>query len=259
MVLIRRRLAMSLFHHFMNRPSTFDWVNFLKSLLQQLVLLVKRHRVLAVVLSLLIVVFVAFSALIGFPLMVVLLVPVALIAWPLINRRIKKGGLVGGTAEALAFSSIIAISCVAVFAVIQLVPYGKSGTNPSNFDRKFEPDWDSPRTRELTVNACFGCHSNEVKYPSYSKIAPISWAVQKHIDEGRSEVNYSLAKQSNDLRDIGEESIEVIQEGSMPPSYYTRFGMHPEAKLTEAEKNELIQGLMKTFGVTGSGKDGYED
>ena len=234
-------------------------MNFIKSLLQQLLVLIRRHRVFAAVLTLLILVFVGFSTLIGFPQMVVLLVPVALIAWPLITRRTKKNGVVGGMAEAISFSSIIALSCVAVFAVIQLVPYGRSGTNPSNFDRKFEPDWDSPRTRELTVNACYGCHSNEVEYPSYSKIAPISWAVQQHIDEGRGELNYSLAKQSNDLREMGEESIEVIREGSMPPSYYTRFGKHPEAKLTDAEKNELIQGLMKTFGVTGSGKDGDGD
>lgn len=246
-------------HHSTVTPTTVDRVNFIKTVMQQLVILVRRHRVLASILIFLVLVFGVFSVLIGFPQMLVLLVPVALIAWSLINRRVKKTGVVGGVAEALVFSSIIAVTCAALFAVIQLVPYGKSGTNPSNFDRKFEPDWDSPRTRELTVNACFGCHSNEVEYPSYSKIAPISWAVQQHIDGGRSEVNFSLAKKSDNLRELGEESIEVIQDGSMPPSYYTRFGKHPEAKLTDAEKNELIQGLMNTFGVTGSGKSGDGD
>lgn len=239
--------------------STVENVNAIKSHFRQVSLLIRQHVFLAIVLLVLIGAFALFSALIGFPQMLVLLAPVAAVAWLLLSRRLKKTGVVGGMSEALAISSFIAVATVAVFAVIQLVPYGKSGTNPSNFDRQFEPDWDSPRTRELTVNACYGCHSNEVEYPSYSKIAPISWAVQSHIDEGRNEVNFSLAKKSNDLREMGEESIETIREGSMPPSYYTRFGMHPEAKLTDAEKNELIQGLMKTFGVTGSGEGGGED
>lgn len=234
-------------------------MEFLKSTLRQLIQLIRHHRVLAVVLALFIALFAAFSALIGFPVMLVLLLPVAVIALAMVQRRLKKTGVIGGTAEALAICSSIAVATVAVFAVIQLVPYGKSGTNPPNFDRQFEPDWDSPRTRELTVNACFGCHSNEVEYPGYSKVAPISWAVQKHIDEGRENANFSLAKKSRNLQKLGRESIETIQEGSMPPSYYTRFGKHPEAKLTDAEKNELIQGLMKTFGVTSSEYERDED
>ena len=46
-----------------------------------------------------------------------------------------------------------------------------------------------------------------------------------------------------------EETIEVIKEGSMPPSYYTMFGKHPEAKLTDAEISELITGLLATGGM----------
>ncbi len=36
----------------------------------------------------------------------------------------------------------------------------------------------------------------------------------------------------------------------MPPSYYTMFGMHPEAKLTDAEISELIAGLLATPGFS---------
>ena len=34
----------------------------------------------------------------------------------------------------------------------------------------------------------------------------------------------------------------------MPPPYFTVFGLHSEANLTEAEKAELIAGLRATFG-----------
>lgn len=95
------------------------------------------------------------------------------------------------------------------------------------------------------VRACFGCHSNEVDYPAYASVAPISWVVAAHVSEGRGKVNY----QEFDRRQReANETIEVIEEGSMPPSYYTRFGRHPEAKLAEAEVVELIAGLRETPG-----------
>ena len=39
----------------------------------------------------------------------------------------------------------------------------------------------------------------------------------------------------------------------MPPSYYTWFGMHGNAKLTPAERQELAAGLTKPLGGGGGG------
>ena len=130
---------------------------------------------------------------------------------------------------------------IGTLIVIQAIPYGKNHTNPPI---NGEPAWSSPRTRELMVRACFGCHSNEVEYPSYASVAPISWMVQSHVDEGRSKVNY----QEWNSGERADDTIEVIQNGSMPPSFYTTFGRHPEAKLTKAEVAELIAGLQATPG-----------
>ena len=130
---------------------------------------------------------------------------------------------------------------VGTLIVIQAIPYGKNHTNPPI---NGEPAWSSPRTRELMVRACFGCHSNEVEYPSYASVAPISWMVQSHVDEGRSKVNY----QEWNTGERADDTIEVIQNGSMPPSFYTTFGRHPEAKLTKAEVAELVAGLKATPG-----------
>ena len=138
---------------------------------------------------------------------------------------------------------------VVTLLIIQLIPIGKDHTNPPV---NGEPTWSSPRTRELMVNACFGCHSNSVEYPAYASVAPISWMVQSHIDEGRDKVNY---QEWNSNQREAEETIEVIKEGSMPPSYYTMFGKHPEAKLTDAEISELIAGLLATPGFSESDED----
>jgi hypothetical protein len=200
----------------------------------------KRHPFLTSVLVALCLLFIGFAFLVGFIQMAVLLAPIALIAWWMIQKRNPQQG----RAEALNIMSSVAIATVAIFAVIQAIPYGRNHTNPPVTG---EPKWANPETRDLMVRACFGCHSNEVKYPSYANVAPISWAVQNHIDEGRSTVNYSEFSINSEGAD---DTIEVIQEGSMPPGFYTRFGRHPEARLTSAEIAILIAGLKATPGFS---------
>lgn len=169
-------------------------------------------------------------------------VVVALAGFAMLARRNRRqeGARGAGIGVVLAH---YALATVVVFGVIQLVPYGRDHSNPPITG---EPAWASPQTRELMVNACYGCHSNEVEWPWYSNIAPISWVVTAHVDEGRDKVNYS---EFGTGRDDAEESVEVILEGSMPPSYYTLFGLHPEAKLTDAEIDELVAGLRLTPGM----------
>ena len=140
--------------------------------------------------------------------------------------------------------TVIFAATLGTMVAIQAIPYGRTHSNPPITG---EPEWATPRTRELMVRACFGCHSNEVEYPAYASVAPISWIVETHVSEGREKVNYS----EFDSRQRGaDETIEVIQEGSMPPGYYTQFGRHPEAKLTTAEVAELIAGLKATPGLS---------
>ena len=180
--------------------------------------------------------------LIGMPPQVLVVVPliVAFVAW-VINRLVNSSETSGRRQGVVLACATVAVSVV--FGLIQLVPYGKDHTNPAVLA---EPQWSSPETRDLMVRACFGCHSNQVEYPSYSKIAPISWAIQSHIDEGREKVNYS---EFGVTRGRFDDTIEVIREGSMPPFYYTMFGRHPEAKLTKQEKEDLIAGLAATPGL----------
>src|SRR5919112_1245512 len=72
--------------------------------------------------------------------------------------------------------------------LIQVIPYGHAHTNPPDTG---EPQWDSPRTRELVVQACYDCHSNHTVYPWYANIAPTSWLTQHDIDTARSYLNFT--------------------------------------------------------------------
>jgi hypothetical protein len=134
---------------------------------------------------------------------------------------------------------------VAGFVLIQLVPYGRDHTNPPVSG---EPVWNTAATRALAVRACFDCHSNETVYPWYSNVAPMSWLLQRHVTEGRRKLNFSTWGR-------GEQEVEhlarMIQSGEMPGWDYLL--LHPEARLTGAEKQQLIDGLTKTLGSGGGG------
>jgi mono/diheme cytochrome c family protein len=213
---------------------------------------VRNHPALWAIAALLVLVALGLSVYIGMDLyftipVLVLLGAIAIALHQLWRRRRAASGPVDGALSARMGVVAVAVAGVLTFVLIQFVPYGRAHSNPAGTG---EPDWATPRTRELMVAACYSCHSNEVEYPPYASVAPISWMVQRHVDEGREAVNFS-----DFATDPGEadESIEVIEEGEMPPPYFTRFGLHPEAKLTDAEMAELIGGLRATPGMTEGG------
>jgi hypothetical protein len=139
----------------------------------------------------------------------------------------------------------VGLALVVGFGAIQLVPYGRDHTNPP---LGTEPAWDSAATRATAVAACFDCHSNQTIWPWYSSIAPVSWLVQRDVDEGREELNFSEWGRSQE----GGESAEAVSEGNMPPFSYTL--MYPEARLSAADREAFIRGLVATFGGEGGGE-----
>jgi mono/diheme cytochrome c family protein len=134
----------------------------------------------------------------------------------------------------------VVLTLAIVFVVLQLVPYGRDHANPPGTG---EPAWSSPRVRELAKRACFDCHSNETVWPWYSSVAPVSWLVQRDVDHGRRALNFSTNRGEAD------EAAELVREGEMPPWFY--LPLHSEARLGDAEKQELVAGLIATFGGEG--------
>ncbi|WKS95490.1 heme-binding domain-containing protein [Riemerella columbina] len=100
-------------------------------------------------------------------------------------------------------------------------------------------------TAQLIRNACYDCHSNESRYPWYTKIQPVGWFVKDHIEEGRKHLNFSTfatyeaKRQAHKL----DECVEELEKGGMPLESYLL--MHQEAKLTEEQKQELINYFRK--------------
>jgi hypothetical protein len=133
------------------------------------------------------------------------------------------------------------LSVVIGLAAIQAVPYGSNHVKPPVIR---EPLWDSAETRALAKRACFDCHSHETVWDAwYTMVAPASWLVQYDVDEGRKELNFSdwgRGREGERPDKIGRE----VSKGEMPPLQYRLA--HPEARLSEAEKRRLADGLAAT-------------
>lgn len=117
-----------------------------------------------------------------------------------------------------------------LFLLIQLVPVNKgnpSVNNPLNIE--------DLRVEKILKESCMDCHSNTTIWPWYASIAPFSWKISEHVNEGRKELNfsewgtYSKEKAIHKL----EEVVDEVEEGHMPENSYT--WLHAEAEITEEE------------------------
>ncbi len=94
---------------------------------------------------------------------------------------------------------------------------------------------------KMIRSACYDCHSNETVYPWYSNLAPVSWWLEDHIEEGRSHLNFSEwgnyeeDKANHKLHECEEE----VEEKEMPLSSYT--WSHGDAKFTDAQRDKLAK------------------
>ena len=134
----------------------------------------------------------------------------------------------------------IGIVFIVLFIVIQVFRINKTIT-PVNEQTDFMAvTQTNPEVATILKNACYDCHSNQPTYPWYTSVAPVSWWIKNHINEGSKHLNFSIWQTYTVKRKDHklEECVEMIEEGEMPMNSYT--WMHPEAKLTDAQKQLLI-------------------
>lgn len=122
-----------------------------------------------------------------------------------------------------------------IFLSFQLIQIDKE--NPS-VDKKIDYNrvtYASPEIQKILKKACYDCHSNEVNYPWYSSIAPISWFIKEHVNQGKEYVNFSEYGKYNRYQKehINSSLYRVIENKTMPLNSY--LWMHKEANLSEKD------------------------
>lgn len=127
-----------------------------------------------------------------------------------------------------------------VIALIQFIPIDRTN-KPVDGKVNFIQVQKTPgNVVEILRKACYDCHSNETIYPDYAYVAPVSWSIKNHINQGRKHLNFSEWGQFNkDLkRSMLKNSAASIKNYSMPmPAYISQ---HPAANLTKAERVLLV-------------------
>jgi len=94
--------------------------------------------------------------------------------------------------------------------------------------------------KAILVQSCYDCHSNNTRYPWYSRIQPGAWYMAEHIKNGKEELNfsdfgeYSARRQRNKFRAMAGQ----VKDGEMPLSSYTLI--HRNAVLSPEDKQVLI-------------------
>ena len=128
-----------------------------------------------------------------------------------------------------------------VFVGIQFMPTKLNQSNAHSTD-ELTTVYHVPDTiQQILKTSCYDCHSNNTDYPWYNKIQPVRWLLQRHIEGGKAELNfsefgsYSKRRQKSKLKSM----LNEIKDDEMPLWSYTII--HQNAKITKKEKSRLIK------------------
>ncbi len=136
-------------------------------------------------------------------------------------------------------TKIVALILLAVLLIMQFIRPDKNESGYESvvyFEKETQP---SDQIKTILKDNCYDCHSNQTIYPWYAEVAPVSYWLDDHVEEGKEHFNvsnweqYSTKKKDHKL----EELIEEVEEGEMPLNSYT--WMH--GNLNQEDKESLIQ------------------
>jgi len=142
---------------------------------------------------------------------------------------------------------MIAVLSVAAFMVAQLKPVRL--TNPSLKGKLPAP----PEIDAVLRRACYDCHSDQTRWPWYSRVAPFSWAVAHDVNLARREVNFSEwgeyypATRKRKLEWMERALLEEV----MPPWSYRLI--HPGARLSDDDRVRLERWIETELDVPANG------
>jgi hypothetical protein len=127
-----------------------------------------------------------------------------------------------------------------IFVAIQFIRSERNNNeqpSPTDIAQAFTvPD----SVKVILKNACYDCHSNNTFYPWYSHVQPSGWFLNRHITQGKDELNFSEFGSYSTRRQLSklDEIEDVINDDIMPlPSYRL---LHKKARLSQKEKTLLI-------------------
>ena len=99
--------------------------------------------------------------------------------------------------------------------------------------------------RQTLARSCNDCHTNTTDWRWYSNIAPVSWKMVEHVEDGRKELNFSIWGTYTTGRKLKklDEICEEITSKVMPLDQYV--WIHWDVKLSDEEINSICEWTKK--------------
>src|SRR5467141_3929811 len=119
---------------------------------------------------------------------------------------------------ALKITTWLVITLVVLFLAIQFVRPARTNPAVDESQTIFARTQMTSPVAAILDRSCRDCHSNKTVWPWYSNVAPVSWFVIGHVDDGRRMMNlsewgrYDQRKQEKKLLQICDE----VTDGAMP-------------------------------------------
>jgi hypothetical protein len=94
---------------------------------------------------------------------------------------------------------------------------------------------------DVLHRACFDCHSNDTRWPWYSRVPPASWLIAHDVDAGRGQINFSRWGEYDpfDRADMLDKMCDLATKRKMPLWPYRL--LHGDARLTDADVAALCR------------------
>jgi hypothetical protein len=130
------------------------------------------------------------------------------------------------------------VAGLVVFIVIQFV--GPARTNPASDPNKaITKTVAVPRNVQAILDrSCRDCHTNGTTWPWYSHVAPMSWGVISHVNDGRGSMNFSdWPEGPEEAGELLDEVCKQVRQDKMPIDQY--LWLHADARLSDADKKAL--------------------
>lgn len=150
----------------------------------------------------------------------------------------------------------IAVGLVAAFGLLQLANPDRTNPPVNPARDLFHVSPPPPEVAAAVRTSCFDCHSQETKWPWYSRIAPMSFLVASDVKNGRARLNFSdwpVDSPEKASRKFGAISDEV-DSGDMPLKKYTLI--HRDAVLSDAQRKLIVDWAEAQAGLLNSATTG---
>jgi hypothetical protein len=140
---------------------------------------------------------------------------------------------------------ILSIGVVAVvaFAAAQFGSSADARNKRVSGEKTFERVFSPPESVMAVLRrSCYDCHSQETRWPWYSRLPGIGRELEKHVTQGRLHMNLSewdAGADATEQADLVAGTCETVKMRLMPLAQY--LWLHPMSRVSEADTKTLCE------------------